>query len=128
MLPFCADQGIGVLPYSPLARGVLAGGRRDTPRAVAELADGWQRFDADDADVVDAVDAVAAEHARPPAQVALAWLLGKAPVSAPIIGVTKPHHLDDALSAVDLVLSDEDTARLEAPYRPGAWRPRPPAR
>ncbi|GAA4670087.1 aldo/keto reductase [Phytohabitans rumicis] len=117
MLPLCADQGVGVLPYSPLARGLLAGGRHDTPRAIAEQADGSQRVDDNDTDVIDALRTVAAGHTRPPAQIALAWLLGKAPVSAPIVGVTKPHHLDDALAAVDLALSDEDVARLEAPYR-----------
>ena len=120
MLPLCADQGIGVLPYSPLARGLLANGRRDTLRAIAEQADGSQRLDDDDTDVIDALRTVAAEHTRPPAQIALAWLLGKTAVSAPIIGVTKPHHLDDALAAVDLTLSRQDTARLEAPYRPHA--------
>jgi aryl-alcohol dehydrogenase-like predicted oxidoreductase len=120
MLPFCADQGVGVLPYSPLARGLLAAGPRDTPRAIAEQADGSQRFDEHDADVIDALRRVAAGLIRPPAQVALAWLLGKAPVSAPIVGVTKPHHLDDALAAVDLALGDDDAARLEAPYRPHA--------
>lgn len=120
MLPFCADQGVGVLPYSPLARGLLAGGQRNTPRAIAELADGSQRVDENDADVVDALRTVAAGRTRPPAQIALAWLLGKASVSAPIVGVTKPHQLDDALAAVDLALSDEDIARLEAPYRPHA--------
>jgi len=120
MLPFCADQGVGVLPYSPLARGLLAGGPRDTPRAIAEQADGSQRFDENDADVVDALRTVAAGLARPPAQVALAWLLGKAAVSAPIVGVTKSHQLDDALAAVDLPLSDDDMASLQAPYRPRA--------
>ncbi|MFC4107141.1 aldo/keto reductase [Micromonospora zhanjiangensis] len=120
MLPLCADQGVGVLPYSPLARGLLVGGRRDTPRATAERADGSQRVDDNDADIIDALRTVAAGHTRPPAQVALAWLLGKTPVSAPIVGVTKPHHLDDALAAVELTLSDEEMARLEAPYRPRA--------
>jgi 1-deoxyxylulose-5-phosphate synthase len=118
MLPFCADQGIGVLPYSPLARGLLAGGRRDTPRAVAEQAS--HRVHDNDADVVDALRGVAARHHRPPAQIALAWLLGKAPVTAPIVGVTRLHQLDDAVAAVDLTLSDDDVAALEAPYRPRA--------
>jgi aryl-alcohol dehydrogenase-like predicted oxidoreductase len=118
MLPLCADQGVGVLPYSPLARGLLAGGSRDTPRALAERADGSQRVNEDDAGVVDALRLVAAERARPPAQVALGWLLSKAVVSAPILGVTKPHHLADALAAVDLTLSDDEAAVLEAPYRP----------
>jgi aryl-alcohol dehydrogenase-like predicted oxidoreductase len=120
MIPFCADQGVGILPYSPLARGLLAGGQRNTPRAIAEQADGSQRIDEADAAVVDALRTVAAERTRPPAQIALAWLLGKAPVSAPIVGATKPHHLDDALAATTLTLSDEDVTRLEAPYRPHA--------
>jgi len=122
MIPFCADQGVGVLPYSPLARGLLAGNRergglRHTPRAIAEQAEDWGTDD-NDFDVVDALRSVATDHVRPPAQIALAWLLGKSPVSAPIVGVTKPQHLDDALAAADLALTDEDVARLETPYRP----------
>lgn len=134
MIPFCADQGVGILPYSPLARGLLAGTRerggvRHTPRAIAEQAEDWGEHD-NDFDVVDALRSVATDHALPPAQIALAWLLGKAPVSAPIVGVTKSHHLDDALAAADLTLDDEDVARLEAPYRPHApygysYRPPP---
>jgi aryl-alcohol dehydrogenase-like predicted oxidoreductase len=119
MIPFCADQGVGVLPYSPLARGVLAGTQRQTPRAVAERA-GESRADDNDVDVVHALRSLAAEHAVPPARIALAWLLGKPSVSAPIVGVTKPHHLDDALAAAELILSDEEVAKLEGPYRPRA--------
>jgi aryl-alcohol dehydrogenase-like predicted oxidoreductase len=124
MIPFCADQGVGILPYSPLARGLLAGtrergGLRHTPRAIAEQAD-KSRENNNDFDIVDALRSVATEYALPPAQIALSWLLGKPPVSAPIIGATKSHHLDDALAAADLTLSDEDVARLEAPYRPHA--------
>jgi aryl-alcohol dehydrogenase-like predicted oxidoreductase len=124
MIPFCADDGVGVLPYSPLARGLLAGTRerggvRHTPRAIAEQADG-SREDDSDFDIVDAVRSVAAERALPPAQIALAWLLGKPTVSAPIVGATKSGHLDDALAAVDLTLSAEEVAKLEAPYRPHA--------
>ncbi|WP_203907964.1 aldo/keto reductase [Rhizocola hellebori] len=125
-IPCCADQGVGVLPYSPLARGLLAGtrergGLRHTPRAIVEQTDTlWQKENDNDFDIVDALRSVAAERALPPAQLALAWLLSKPSVSAPIVGVTKPHHLDDALAAADLSLSDEETARLEAPYRPRA--------
>jgi aryl-alcohol dehydrogenase-like predicted oxidoreductase len=134
MIPFCADQGVGILPYSPLARGLLAGtrergGLRHTPRAIAEQAEDWGEHD-NDFDIVDALRSVSADHALPPAQIALAWLLGKPPVSAPIVGVTRSHHLDDALAAADLTLSDEDVARLEAPYRPHApygYSYRPPA-
>jgi len=122
MIPFCADDGVGVLPYSPLARGRLAGipergGLRHTPRAVAEQANASSRDD-NDLDIVDALRSVAAERALPPAQIALAWLLGKPQVSAPIVGITKSHHLDDALAAADLALTAEEVAKLEAPYRP----------
>jgi aryl-alcohol dehydrogenase-like predicted oxidoreductase len=115
---------VGILPYSPLARGLLAGtrergGLRHTPRAIAEQA-GESRAEDNDFDIVDALRSVASEHAVPPARIALAWLLGKPSVSAPIVGVTKSHHLDDALAAVDLTLSEEEVAKLEAPYRPRA--------
>ncbi|GIE92400.1 aldo/keto reductase [Actinoplanes regularis] len=120
MLPFCADQGVGVLPYSPLARGSLAGGGPNSRRAAAEQAGRARRLDGNDAEIVDVLRAVAAGRDRPPAQIALAWLLSKAPVSAPIVGVTRPAQLDDALAAVDLTLSEEDVAGLEAPYRPHA--------
>ena len=122
MLPLCLDQGVGVIPYSPLARGLLAGsrergGQRRTIRAGSDpLAD--ELYDDADFDVVDAVRAVAAERGLPPAQVALAWLLGKPAVSAPIVGATRLGHLEDAIAALDLQLDDEEVARLEAPYRP----------
>ncbi|MFG1966558.1 aldo/keto reductase [Nonomuraea sp. NPDC049028] len=125
VLPYCADQGLGVLPYSPLARGLLAGGEgRATTRAAHE-----DRAPENDG-VVAALRAVAGERGVPPARVALAWLLGKKPgngtavghaasaVAAPIVGATRPGHLDDALAAVDLVLTADEVARLEAPYRP----------
>jgi aryl-alcohol dehydrogenase-like predicted oxidoreductase len=121
MIPFCADQGVGVLPYSPLARGLLAGTRERgepprTPRAIAEQTRA-SRQDDNDADIVEALRALAAERAVPPVQIALAWLLGKPAVSAPIIGATRPDHLDDAIAAADLALSDEEVAKLETPYR-----------
>ncbi|AXK32306.1 aldo/keto reductase [Streptomyces armeniacus] len=122
MLPLCADQGVGVLPYSPLARGLLAGNRergggRRTVRAGADpLAE--EMYEDADFDVVDAVRALAAERGVPAAQLALAWLLGHPSVSAPVVGATRPAHLDDAVSAVGLRLSDEERTRLEAPYRP----------
>lgn len=124
MIPCCADQGVGVLPYSPLARGLLAGTRdsgrrRHTARALTEQAD-ESRQDSNDVDILDALRSTAAERALPPAQIALAWLFGKPSVSAPIIGATRPGHLDDAVAAIDLTLTDEDLARLEAPYRPRA--------
>jgi 1-deoxyxylulose-5-phosphate synthase len=123
MLPLCADQGIAVLPYSPLARGMLAGnrnrqGERRTVRAGDDpLAD--ERYNADaDFDVVDRLAQVAAERGAPPAQVALAWLLGRPGVTAPIVGATKLGHIGDALAAVQLTLTEQEAARLEEPYVP----------
>jgi aryl-alcohol dehydrogenase-like predicted oxidoreductase len=122
MIPLCLDQGVGCIPWSPLARGLLAGNRergggQRTVRAGSDpLADSM--YVDDDFDVVDAVRAVAAERGLPPARIALAWLLGKPAVTAPIVGATKPHHLEDAIAAVDLTLSEDEVTRLEAPYRP----------
>src|SRR5580698_6617553 len=109
-LPLCADQGIAVLPYSPLARGMLAGnrsrqGERRTARAGADpLSDERYHTDAD-FDVVDRLAEVAAERGAPPAQVALAWLLSRSGVTAPIIGATRLGHITDALAASQLTLS-----------------------
>jgi aryl-alcohol dehydrogenase-like predicted oxidoreductase len=123
MIPLCADQGVAVLPYSPLARGMLAGnrsrqGERRTTRAGSDpLSDERYRTDAD-FDVVDRLTEVAAERGAPPAQVALAWLLGRPGVTAPIVGATRLGHIADALAATELTLADEEAARLEEPYRP----------
>ncbi len=122
MIPLCVDQGVGVIPYSPLARGLLAGGRerggrQDTVRAGNDpVAD--QDYTDDDFDVVDALRSVAKERDLPPAQIALAWLLHKPGVTAPIVGATKLRHLQDAVAAVDVDLTAEEIARLESPYRP----------
>jgi aryl-alcohol dehydrogenase-like predicted oxidoreductase len=122
MIPLCLDQGVGINPWSPLARGLLAGGRTrhgdpGTVRAGNDpLAD--EMYTSDDFEVVDAVRAVASERGLPPAQVALAWLLAKPGVCAPIVGATKVAHLEDAVAAVDLTLSADELTRLEAPYRP----------
>ena len=122
MIPFCLDQGVGVLPWSPLARGLLAGARRrdgaqTTTRSVNDPYAG-EIYDAGDFDVVEAVEAVAAARGVPAAQVSLAWLLSRPGVTAPIFGATKPHHIDDAVAAVELELSPEEIAAVEAPYRP----------
>jgi aryl-alcohol dehydrogenase-like predicted oxidoreductase len=122
MIPLCRDLGVGVLPYSPLARGLLAGNRerggvRRTVRAGSDpLADEF--YEDADFEVVDAVRAVAAERGVPPARIALAWLLGQSGVVAPIVGATKPEHVADAVAAVDLTLTGEEAARVAAPYRP----------
>jgi aryl-alcohol dehydrogenase-like predicted oxidoreductase len=123
MIPLCRDQGIGVIPWSPLARGVLAGNRtregaRLTSRAGGDPFTDYLYAQPTDFDVVERVAEVAAERGVPPAQIALAWLLHKPGVSAPIVGATKPGHLADALAAEQLELSEAEIARLEEPYAP----------
>jgi aryl-alcohol dehydrogenase-like predicted oxidoreductase len=128
MIPLCRDQGVAILPWSPLARGVLAGNRtrdggRLTTRASSDrFADAYYSHPSD-FDVVDRVAEVARERGVPQAQVALAWLLHRPGVTAPIVGATKVAHLEDALAATRLELSDEELARLEEPYVPHAPMP-----
>jgi aryl-alcohol dehydrogenase-like predicted oxidoreductase len=122
MIPLCLDQGVGLVPWSPLARGLLAGsrdrgGERHTLRSGTDAYADELYVDSD-FDVVDAVRAVATERGLPMAQVALAWLLGRSGVVAPIVGATKLDHLEDAIAAVDVTLSDDEVRRLEEPYRP----------
>ena len=118
MIPCCLDQGVGVLPYSPLARGLLARPADTTSVRVGNdpLADEF--YGEDDLAVVAAVREVAAARGVPPAQVALAWLLSRPGVAAPIVGATKPRHVADAVAALDLTLTEDEVARLEAVYRP----------
>jgi aryl-alcohol dehydrogenase-like predicted oxidoreductase len=120
MIPLCLDLGVGVTPYSPLARGFLTRGSSGgvgTVRAGNDpLADSM--YGTLDIEVVDAVEAVAGDRGVPMAQVALAWVLGKPGVCAPIVGATKIGHVHDAVAAEQLTLSGDDVARLEAPYRP----------
>jgi aryl-alcohol dehydrogenase-like predicted oxidoreductase len=128
MIPLCQEEGIAVVPWSPLARGLLAGTRKR-----ADDAESTRRAETDqyarnlydhpaDWDVVEATRRVASRRQVPPAQVALAWLLSKPGVTAPIIGATKLEHLTTALDAVNLELSDEEIKELEAPYQPHAVR------
>ncbi|MEE4544384.1 aldo/keto reductase [Streptomyces sp. V4-01] len=118
MLPLCEDQGVGVIPWSPLARGRLTR-PWDTASARSETDEfGKTLYQEGDRHIVDAVAEVAAARGVAPAQVALAWLLRQPAVTAPIIGATKPHHVDDAVAAVDLVLTDEEAGRLEEHYTP----------
>ena len=125
MIPQCIDQGVAVLPWSPLARGLLAGnrtreGERLTPRAGSDsFADSLYDPDVDFA-VVDRVNEVAADRGVPSAQVALAWVLGRPGVTAPIVGATKVGHVEDALAAEELELTADEVARLEEPYIPHA--------
>jgi aryl-alcohol dehydrogenase-like predicted oxidoreductase len=123
MVPQCIDQGVGVIPWSPLARGMLAGNRtreggRLTTRAETDDFGNLLYNEPTDFDVVDACTAVADERGLPSAQVALAWLLGKPGVTAPIVGATKPGHLADALAAEAVELTADEVKRLEAPYVP----------
>ena len=124
MLPLCRQEGIAVIPWSPLARGFLTGTRK---RGEARQATERERTDSyahdlyyDDADydVAEAVVAVAAARGVTPAQVALAWLLRQPGVTSPIIGASKMAHLDQAIAALDVTLTDDEAARLEAPYVP----------
>jgi aryl-alcohol dehydrogenase-like predicted oxidoreductase len=124
MIPQCIDQGVGVIPWSPLARGVLTGNRTRSgdKRTTRANTDGFadHLYSEADFEVVDRCAEVAAERGVPPAQVALAWLLHKRGVTAPIVGATKVEHLDDALAAEQLSLTDEEIERLEEPYVPHA--------
>jgi 1-deoxyxylulose-5-phosphate synthase len=122
MIPLCLDMGVGVVPWSPLARGRLTGNRRrgGERHTIRANNDDYasQLYDESDFDVVEAVTEFAAERGLPPARIALAWLLNKPGVTAPIVGATKVEHLDDALAALDVTLSDTELHRLEERYRP----------
>ena len=117
MHPLCLDQGIGVIPWSPLARGRLARGPQagGTTRADTDSIANRMYTDADDA-VVQAVADVAKARGLAPAQVALAWVLQREAVTAPIVGATKPGHVEDAVAALDVELDEDEVAALEAPY------------
>ncbi len=119
MIPQCLDQGVGVLPWSPLARGLLTStGERQTTRAGSDpFRDSLYKPDLD-RPVIDRLGEVASERGVPPAQVALAWLLRKPGVTAPIVGATKVEHVEDALAAEELALSADVLGRLEEPYVP----------
>ena len=122
MLPLCLAEGLGVIPWSPLARGHLArpwgeagGGRAKTDEYGKTL---YQGQDEADRAVVDRVGEIASAKGAPRAQVALAWMLHQSAVTAPIIGASKTHHLDDAVAALVLKLSPDEIAALEEPYLP----------
>jgi aryl-alcohol dehydrogenase-like predicted oxidoreductase len=122
MLPLCQDQGIAVIPWSPLARGKLtrawshdSTARSDTDDFGKTLYVGTEETDHA---IVDAVGEIAEKRGVPRAQVALAWVAGHPAVTAPIVGATKPRHLSDAVAALELELTTDERARLETPYRP----------
>lgn len=128
MIPLCEAERIAVLPWSPLARGLLAGTRtsagdqRSTARAASDDFARKLYDHASDWEVVEALGRVAARRATPPAQVALAWLLSKPAVTAPIVGATKIEHLQSAIAALDVRLSSAEIDELEKPYQPHAVR------
>ena len=123
MIPLCRDQGVGLIPWSPLARGFLAGNRTreksgETLRARTDEFAQQLYYQPDDFKVAERVQEIAREHARKPTQVALAWLLSRPAMTAPIIGASKMEHLDDAVAALGVKLGDDDVKRLEEPYSP----------
>jgi aryl-alcohol dehydrogenase-like predicted oxidoreductase len=123
MIAQCLDQGVGVIPWSPLARGFLTGtrtrmGERRTTRAATDAFQDALYGRGEDFDVIDRLNEVAAQRGEPAAQIALAWLLHKPGVTAPIVGATKLEHLEDALAAAELSLTAEEIERLEEPYVP----------
>ena len=121
MLPLCADQGVGVLPWSPLARGRLTRDWDETSARQESDVFGKTLYAGNtesDRQVVQRVAEVAAQRGVPRAQVALAWVAQKSVVTAPIIGASKPQHLDDAVAALSLALTPDEIAMLEAPYTP----------
>jgi 1-deoxyxylulose-5-phosphate synthase len=123
MLPLCRSEGIAVLPWSPLARGFLAGNRSrggggQTTRAESDAFAKELYYAESDFTVAERAGEVAARRGLPPAQIALAWLLRQPGVTAPIIGATKMIHLEQAVAALDVSLSDEECAQLEEPYQP----------
>ncbi len=122
MIPFCVDQGVGLICWSPLARGFLVGNRTRAKGGETDRSktDDWAHsayYLDSDFDVVDAVKEVAKEHGVSPAQIALAWVLSKPYVNAPIIGATKMNHLEEAIAAVDIELSVDQIEKLEAHYQ-----------
>jgi len=120
MLPLCADQGVGVLPWSPLARGRLTRDW-DTDTARSRTDEFGRRLYRDgDREIVDAVARIAAGREVPRARLALAWLLHQGTVTAPVVGATKPHHVEDAVASLALELTDKEIEELERPYTPRA--------
>jgi 1-deoxyxylulose-5-phosphate synthase len=120
MIPQCVDMGVGIIPWSPLARGVLTRPRsaeEATARADSDTFTGpW--YESSNQEIIDAVETVARERGVNMAQVALAWHFSKPAVTAPIVGATKLLHLDDALGSLEIELADEEISRLELPYTP----------
>jgi 1-deoxyxylulose-5-phosphate synthase len=117
MIPLCLDQGVGLLPYSPLARGLLAG-KRGSTRSTTRASEDRREYREADLAIADVVGAIAKERGTSAAQIALAWLMGRRGVVAPIVGATRLEHVTDAVAATTLELTDEECRRLEGPYVP----------
>jgi aryl-alcohol dehydrogenase (NADP+) len=125
MIPFCQEENIGVIPWSPLARGFLAGNRPraehgETTRGKTDASARRLYYQESDYRVVDRVTDLAKKRGISNAQIALAWMLHKPAITSPIIGATKPHHLEEAVKALDVHLSDDEIKYLEEPYQPHA--------
>jgi 1-deoxyxylulose-5-phosphate synthase len=123
MIPFCLDQGVGVIPWSPLARGFLAGNRQargegPTKRAKSDQYAHEMYYEVSDFAILERVIELAQAHGVSPAQIALAWLLHKPGITSPIIGASKMYQLEEAVAATEISLSDEEMAQLEEAYRP----------
>lgn len=118
MMPLCVDQGVGVIPWSPLARGRLTRDWDDTTARSQTDEFGKHVYQPGDQVIVERVGELAKERNIPQAQIALAWVLSKPFVTSPIIGATKDHHIDDAVAALDVKLTSDEIARLEEPYTP----------
>ena len=123
MIPLCREQGIGIIPWSPMARGFLAGNRSrdksgETARSKSDAFAHQLYYSESDWKVLDAVLSVADRRGKTPAQISLAWMLNKPEITAPIIGASKMPHLDQAIEALEITLSEEEMQELEAPYQP----------
>lgn len=120
MLPLCREEGIGFLPWSPLARGFLAGNRKgsdgQTTRGESDVMSKHLFGSDTDMEIVQRVDALAQQKGVTPSQAALAWVLRQPGVTSPIIGATKMHHLEQAVAAADVTLTDDEAKALEQPY------------
>ena len=123
MIPLCVDQGVGLIPWSPLARGFLSGNRRkdgwgDSTRSKSDTYGQAMYYRDEDFMVADHAVEIAKEHGVTGSQIALAWMLNKPHISSPIIGATKMDHLEQAVAALDIQLSEDEVKRLEEPYKP----------
>ena len=123
MIPLCIDQGVGLIPWSPLARGFLAGNRKrdgggDTVRAQSDQFADEMYFRESDFTIIESVQQIAEKRGVSNAQIALAWMLSKSHITAPIIGASKMEHLDQAIAALDIVLSEDEVSSLEEAYQP----------